>query len=34
LSGSVRSEAERTKAVQLARDTDGVTSVTDRLVIR
>ncbi|HUQ87135.1 MAG TPA: BON domain-containing protein [Vicinamibacterales bacterium] len=34
LSGSVHSEAERTKAVQLARDTDGVTSVTDRLVIR
>jgi hyperosmotically inducible protein len=34
LSGSVHSEAERAKALQLARDTDGVTSVTDRLVIK
>ena len=34
LSGSVRSEAERAKAVQLARDTAGVTAVNDRLVIK
>ena len=34
LSGTVRSEAERARAVQLARETDGVTSVTDRLVVR
>jgi osmotically-inducible protein OsmY len=34
LSGTIRSEAERAKAVQLARETEGVTSVTDRLVIR
>ena len=34
LSGSVHSEAERTKAVQLARETAGVTQVNDRLVIR
>ena len=34
LSGTVRSEAERTKAMQLARDTAGVTSVTDRLVVK
>ena len=34
LSGTVRSEAERAKAVQLARETEGVTSVTDRLIIR
>ena len=34
LSGTIRSEAERTRAVQLARETEGVTSVTDRLVIR
>jgi hyperosmotically inducible protein len=34
LSGTVRSEAERTKAVQLARETEGVTSVNDKLVIR
>src|SRR5687768_11393131 len=34
LSGSVNSEAERTKAVQLARETAGVTAVNDRLVIR
>jgi hyperosmotically inducible protein len=34
LTGVVHSEAERTKAVQLARETDGVTTVHDRLVIR
>ena len=34
LSGTVRSEAERKKALQLARETAGVTSVIDRLVIR
>jgi hypothetical protein len=34
LTGTVRSEAERTRAVQLARETQGVTSVTDRLTIR
>jgi osmotically-inducible protein OsmY len=34
LSGSVHSEAERAKAVQLARDTAGVTSVNDRLVVK
>ena len=34
LSGTIRSEAERAKAVQLARETKGVTSVVDRLVIR
>ena len=34
LSGSVHSEAERAKALQLARDTTGVTSVVDRLVVR
>jgi osmotically-inducible protein OsmY len=34
LSGSVNSAAERQKAVQLARDTEGVTSVVDRLVVR
>lgn len=34
LSGSVHSQAERDKAVQLAKDTAGVTSVVDRLVIR
>ena len=34
LTGSVHSEAERAKAVQLARDTDGVTAVNDRLVIK
>jgi hyperosmotically inducible periplasmic protein len=34
LSGSVNSEAERTKAVQLARETAGVTAVTDRLVVK
>jgi BON domain len=34
LTGTVHSEAERTRAVQLARETDGVKSVTDRLVVR
>ena len=34
LSGSVNSAAEKTKAVQLAKETDGVKSVVDRLVIR
>lgn len=34
LSGSVNSEAERAKALQLARETAGVTSVVDRLAIR
>ena len=34
LSGSVNSENERAKAVQLARETDGVTAVNDRLVVR
>ena len=34
LSGSVRSQAERDKAVALARDTAGVTQVVDRLVVR
>ena len=34
LSGTIRSEAERAKALQLARETAGVTSVVDRLVIR
>jgi hyperosmotically inducible periplasmic protein len=34
LTGSVNSEAERAKALQLARETAGVTSVTDRLAIR
>jgi hypothetical protein len=34
LSGSVHSEAEHAKAVQLAKDTAGVTQVVDRLVIR
>ena len=33
LSGSVASEAERTRAVQLARETDGVTSVVDELAV-
>jgi hyperosmotically inducible protein len=33
LSGRVAGESERAKAVQLARDTDGVTSVVDRLVV-
>lgn len=34
LSGSVHSEAERAKALQLARETAGVTAVHDQLVIR
>jgi hyperosmotically inducible periplasmic protein len=34
LTGTVHSEAERTRAVQLARETAGVTSVTDRLTVR
>jgi hyperosmotically inducible protein len=34
LTGTVHSEAERTKAVQLARETEGVTAVNDRLAIR
>ena len=34
LTGTVHSEAERTRAVQLARETAGVTSVNDRLTIR
>jgi len=33
LSGTVRSEAERKRAVTLARETDGVTRVIDRLVV-
>jgi osmotically-inducible protein OsmY len=32
--GTVRSEAERARAVQLARETEGVVSVTDRLVVK
>lgn len=34
LTGSVRSSAEHAKALQLARETSGVTSVVDHLVIR
>ena len=34
LSGVVRSSAERARALQLARETEGVTSVVDRLEIR
>ena len=34
LTGTVHSEAERTRAVQLARETAGVKSVTDRLTVR
>jgi len=34
LTGTVDSEAERLKAVQLAKETQGVTSVTDRLRVR
>lgn len=34
LTGTVRSQAERDKALQLARETAGVTGVNDRLVIR
>jgi hypothetical protein len=33
LTGTVRSEAERSRAVQLARETEGVTQVVDRLRI-
>jgi hyperosmotically inducible protein len=33
LTGAVRSAAERTRAVQLARETAGVTSVKNELVI-
>ena len=33
LSGRVGSEAERARALQLARDTDGVTSVVDHLTL-
>jgi hypothetical protein len=33
LSGRVASESERTRAVQLARETDGVTSVVDSLTV-
>ena len=34
LSGTVRSQAERNRALALARDTDGVTKVIDRLVVQ
>ena len=34
LTGSVHSQAEHAKALQLARDTSGVTMVVDRLVIK
>ena len=34
LTGTVSSEAERQRALQLARETNGVTSVVDRLVVR
>jgi hyperosmotically inducible protein len=34
LTGTVRTQAERTRAVQLARETQGVTSVVDQLVVR
>lgn len=34
LSGAVNSAAEHTRALQLARETEGVTSVVDRLVVR
>jgi osmotically-inducible protein OsmY len=34
LSGRVSNQAERERAVRLARETEGVTSVVDRLVIR
>ena len=33
LSGTVRSAAERDRAMQLARETDGVTQVVDRLTV-
>jgi osmotically-inducible protein OsmY len=34
LTGTVRSDAERKRAVQLARETEGVTSVVDNLQVR
>jgi hyperosmotically inducible protein len=34
LSGTVASEAERAQALRLARETAGVSSVVDRLVVR
>jgi hyperosmotically inducible protein len=34
LTGRVSSDEERRRAVQLARETDGVTSVIDRLAVR
>lgn len=34
VSGTVNSATERTRALQLARETEGVTSVVDRLVVR
>ena len=34
LSGTVGSEAQRRRAVQLARETEGVRSVTDKLTVR
>ena len=34
LTGTVHSQSERTRAVQLARETAGVTSVNDRLTLR
>jgi hyperosmotically inducible protein len=34
LTGTVHSQAERTRAVQLARETNGVKSVDDRLTVR
>lgn len=34
LTGTVHSETERAKAVQLARETEGVTAVNDKLAIR
>ena len=34
LSGRVSNQAERERAVRLARETEGVTSVVDRLVVR
>ena len=34
VSGFVRSEAERNKALQLARETEGVTQVVDRMQVR
>jgi hyperosmotically inducible protein len=34
LTGTVHSEAERAKALQLARETAGITAVNDRLVIK